>query len=162
LRAGKHVPFHKALDIFAIQRCGRPHDKVLGYLGLPNSRMQIDYSVSTLGLFTAILTDYLLSVGLITEDLTPIRRRTEVMRTGWALGNANNLIAPLSASSLNLYDPVVNSMFYEVSKFFAPGFEENLLATTLSNWWYSCSSDAQDQKFDGFINDNDTFELGYI
>ena len=118
--------------------------------------------VSILDLFTAILTDYLLSVGLITEDLTPIRRRTEVMRTGWALGNANNLIAPLSASSLDLYDPVVNSMFYEVLKFFAPGFEENLLATTLSNWWYSCSSDAQDQKFEGFINDNDTFELGYI
>jgi hypothetical protein len=37
------MPFYKVFGFFVGQCCGRPHDKVFGYLGLTNSRIQVDY-----------------------------------------------------------------------------------------------------------------------
>lgn len=74
LRAGHHLPFHKVFDFFSMQRCGRPHDKVFGYLGLTNSRVRVNYFLSIIGLFLDSLADYLMSAGFMTEDLMPLRR----------------------------------------------------------------------------------------
>lgn len=138
LRTGNRLPFHRAFDFFALQNCGRRHDKVFGYLGLTNSRMQVDYSLSVLDLFITTFADYLMSVGLITDDFNPVRRRVEFLRFYSPIQKANGLIAPLSAFSLDLYDPVVSLLFYEVLKFFVPGFEESLYCTTISQWFMEC------------------------
>ncbi|KAF7680529.1 hypothetical protein GT037_002180 [Alternaria burnsii] len=135
LRAGNRIPFYQAFAFFAMQDCARPHDKVFGYLGLTKSRIQVDYSVSIIDLFVATLADYLMSVGLITDDLTPIRRRMEYMRTGFGTVNGNKLITAIAAFNLDLHDPVVNLLFYEVLKFFVPGWEKVLHTDAMIHWW---------------------------
>lgn len=162
MRTGHHLPFHKAFGFFAAQRCGRPHDKVFGYLGLTNSRIHVDYSISILDLFVATLADYMLSVGFITEDLTPIRRRTEMMRIDQAIINANDLTAPILAFDLDLNEPVVNLLFYEVVKFFAPGFEECLCSGAIGSWWTTRQLKGREEGFHNFINGDHKFELRYI
>jgi hypothetical protein len=137
LRAGNRLPFHQAFEFFAIQGCARPQDKVFGYLGLTNSHIHVDYSVSVVDLFITTLADYFMSAGLIGDDLTPIRRRAENLRTCYAIVDGSRLIATLSAFNLDLYDPVVNLLFYEVLKFFVPGFEERIRSSTMTHWWFA-------------------------
>ncbi|KAL5116173.1 hypothetical protein ACEQ8H_005950 [Pleosporales sp. CAS-2024a] len=144
LRAGNHLPFHKAFDFFATQRCGRRHDRVYGYLGLTNSRIQVDYSMPILDLFVATLSDYLLSAAHV------------------AITQANDLVAPLIAFDLDLYDPVVNVLFYEVAKFFAPGFEQGLWGTAMGTWWSLRNSHASDPNFHAFLEEEFKFEFLYI
>lgn len=122
-----------------MQSCGRVHDKIFGYLGLTNSRIEIDYSLSILDLFTATLGDYLLSAGLITEDLTPIRRKIDVCRIVGSVINAKGLIAPLRAFDLDPNDPVVDVLFYEVIKYFAPGYEDCLHDHAVVEWLHGQS-----------------------
>jgi hypothetical protein len=100
LRAGYRLPFHEAVGLFSMQRCGRPHDKVFGYLGLTNSRIQVDYSLSILELFVTTLADYLLSTGLITEQLKP---KQFIRQLGGAA--ASDLLAPFLAFELDPFDP---------------------------------------------------------
>ena len=79
LRTGHHLPFHEAVDFFALQACSRHHDKVFGILGIASSPIRVDYSTSIMELFMASLADYFLSPGFVTEELTPIRRRKELI-----------------------------------------------------------------------------------
>jgi hypothetical protein len=131
LRAGNHLPFYKALEFFAMQRCCRPHDKVFGYLGLTNSRIPVDYSVSVLDLCVACLADYFLSAGLMTENL---RQNRNVAKRQIPKLTAVGMVATFLAFDLDLFDPVVNLLFYEVAKFFAPGFEEYLYSMAMTSW----------------------------
>jgi hypothetical protein len=160
LRAGHHLPFYKAFGFFAGQCCGRQHDKVFGYLGLTNSRIKVDYSLSILDLFVATFADYMLSAGFITEDLT--RRRTEMMRITHTVVSANDLTAPLLAFELEMNDPLVNLLFHTVVKFFAPGFEETFCACAASAWWVSLQCIEREEEFYDFIKAEHKFELKYI
>jgi hypothetical protein len=162
LRAGYHIPFHKALDFFSTQRCGRPHDRVFGYLGLTNSRIEVDYSMSILDLFVATLADYLLSVGFITQDFTPYRRRLELMRTHHAVLSANDLVAPAIAFGLNLFDPVVNLLFHEVVKFFVPGSEDGICNAAMCTWYTLQFFKNRGEEFEAFLAADHKFELRYI
>jgi hypothetical protein len=155
LRAGRHLPFHKAFDFFAMQQCGRPHDKIFGYLGLTNSRIQVDYSVPVLDLFVATLADYLLSAGFITEDLTPLRRRMQFYKSYLAIANANDLVVPLLAFDLELYDPVVSLLFYEVLNFFIPGRGEHCHMALMNTWWFLRHSRLHDLDPTEFFNLNE-------
>jgi hypothetical protein len=162
LRADRHLPFYKAFDFFAMQRCGRLHDRVFGYLGLTNSRIQVDYSMPILDLFVATLADYLLSVGFITEDLTPIRRRLELMRTLSPITSANDLVAPVLAFGLDLYDPVVYLLLHEVVKFFAPGSEAGICSALMGAWHVLQLCKNREEDFQAFLNADRKFELRYI
>jgi hypothetical protein len=162
LRAGHHLPFYRAFGFFSGQCCGRPHDKVFGYLGLTNSRIQVDYSLSILDLFVATLADYLLSAGFITEDLTPIRRRMEMIRIHRSVANANEFTAPLIAFELDLDDPLVTLHFHTVLKFFAPGSEDNICACATVAWWVTLQFKGREEEFLNFINAEHKFEFIYI
>jgi hypothetical protein len=162
LRAGCHLPFHKAFDFFSMQRCGRPHDRVFGYLGLTNSRIQVDYSMPILDLYVTTLADYLLSVGLITQDFTPIRKRFELWRTHWPLTSANDLVAPAIAFGLDLDDPMVNLLFHEVVKFFAPGLEEGICGVAMGAWYGLKLCKDREEDFEAFLNADHKFEFRYI
>ncbi|CAN9211514.1 unnamed protein product [Alternaria sp. RS040] len=159
LRAGNRIPFHQAFAFFAMQDCARPHDKVFGYLGLTKSRIQVDYSVSIIDLFVATLADYLMSVGLITDDLTPIRRRMEYMRTGFGTVNGNKLITAIAAFNLDLHDPVVNLLFYEVLKFFVPGWEKVLHTDAMIHWWMARYVESAERDLFAPIPGDCKFEL---
>jgi hypothetical protein len=119
LRAGNYLPFHKAFDFHSKQRCGRLYDKEFSYLSLTNSRIQANYSLPIIDLFLASLADYLFSAGFITEDLMPLRRRTQFFVTQYAITQANDLLALLLAFDLVLHVSVTNLPFYEAVKFFA-------------------------------------------
>jgi hypothetical protein len=157
LRAGYHLPFQKAFDFFAMQHCCRPHDKVFGYLGLTNSRIQVDYSMSILDLFVATLADYLLSAGLITEHL----KRKHVFRHLTAAA-ASNLTAPFLAFDLDASDPVVCLLFHEVAEFFAPGFGKALSDHAMTNWWIFNSFKERCPNLDAFDFDDFESEYRYI
>ena len=112
-----------------MQRCSRPHDKVFGYLGLTNSWIPVDYTVPVLDLFVFSLADYFLSVGCITENLVERPRKAERQ---YERISPLSMVATFSAFGLDLFDPVVNLLFYEVTKFFAPGFEGYLYGCVMS------------------------------
>jgi hypothetical protein len=130
LRAGYCLPFHKAVGLFSMQRCGRPHDKVFGYLGLTNSRIQVDYSLSIHELFVTTLADYLLSTGLITEQLKP---KQFTRQLGGAA--ASDLLAPFLAFELDPFDPIVCLLLHKVAEFFAPGYGKSLADYVMMNWF---------------------------
>lgn len=83
----------------------------------------------------ATLADYLLSAGLNTDDHTPTQKRVQLARGHNVLSEASDLIAPLLAFDLDLYDAVVYLLFCQVVKYFAPGFEERLVSATMESWW---------------------------
>lgn len=157
LRAGKRLPFHKAVDSFARQRCGRPHDKVFAYLGLTNSRIQIDYSTPILDLFVATLADCLLSAGFITGHVTRLR----VFRGLFGLRN-NHLVAPLLAFGLSPCEPVVQLLIREVTKFFAPGFGGGYAKFATLIWWVLDYVQVRIQDIEILFNREHEFELEYI
>lgn len=126
LRAGCYLPSHKAFDFFTLQDCSRLHDKVFGYLGLTNSRIQVDHSLSVLDLFVGTLADHFLSGGFITQELT----RKQFLQTSMPVGTANSFVTPVLAFGLDFYDPVVDLLFHEVANFFVP-----LLASGRASPW---------------------------
>jgi hypothetical protein len=158
LRAGSHIPFHVAVDFFSLQRCTRPHDAVFGYIGLTDSRILIDYSVSILDLFVATLADYLLSAGYITQQLTPI----QFARVQRDTAIANDIIAPLLAFKLDPCHPVVQLLLLEVTKFFAPGFEVELTETATMTWWNIHHFKHLAQEIKELALREHRFELRYI
>lgn len=161
LRAGNRLPFHRAFDFFSLQLCSDLHDKVFGYIGLTNSRMRVDYAMPILDLFVATLADYFLSVGLITEDLTPYRKRMQFIRTSMTITSGNNLIVPFLAFNFDPFDPLVYLVFNEVAKFFSPGYQEGLMVTALTTWWCLKRSSYQ-QGIEELANADHKFELKYI
>lgn len=134
-----------------MQRCGRPHDVVYGYLGLTNSRIQVDYSIPILDLFVATLADYLLSAGLITEHLT----RWQYLRNRASTARANDLIAPLLAFGFNPCEPVVHLLVREVTKFFAPGFEVGLTSVATGAWFTFNRLEVSTQDIRAFLIDSE-------
>lgn len=161
LRTGNHLPFHRAFDFFSLQLCSDPHDKVFGYIGLTSCRIQVDYSMPILDLFVATLADYFLSVGLITEDLTPYRKRVQFIRKSMTITSGNNLIVPFLTFKLDPFDPLVYLVFIEVAKYFAPGYQEGIMVSALTTWWYLKRSNYQ-QGIEDLVNADHKFELRYI
>lgn len=162
LRAGSHLPFHRAFRFFATQQCGRLHDRVFGYIGLTSSRIPVDYSLPILDLFVATLGDYLLSAGLITEDHRPVRKRIQLVRGRSALAEASDLIAPVLAFDLDLYDPLVHVLFCQVAQYFAPGFEDSLFSAAMGGWWVRNHPFIQDFDWVKFFEKEFKFEFMYI
>lgn len=149
LRAGNHLPFHKAVEFFALQRCGTPHDMVFGYLGLTNSHIQIDYSMPILDLFVATLANWFLSAGFIRQDLTGFRG----FRIASRFIAENNVTAPLQAFRLDPCEPLVQLLFNEVTKFFLPDFAEGVTHVATMEWFflhrYRGSTHLDEKVFDG-------------
>lgn len=135
---------------------------MFGYLGLTNSRIQVDYSLPILDLFVAALADYLLSAGFITEDLRPYKKRYELIRTQATRINCNDMVAPLLAFDLDPSDPVVNLLLAEVVKFFALGIEEGIVSSIVTTWWFIQRSGIHMQDFQTFIDEEHKFEFKYI
>jgi hypothetical protein len=158
LRTGHHLPYHKAVDFFALQACSRHHDKVFGILGIASSRIRVDYSTSIMELFMATLADYFLSLGFVTEDLTPIRRRNELFSK---LPRENNLHAPSLAFGLDPLDPVVYLVTREIAEFFAPGRGDILSETIAQLCWYRFHQ-SREEYYDQIVGDEPKFEVRYI
>ena len=158
LRAGHHLPFHKAVDFFALQACSRPHDKVFGILGIASSRIRVDYSTSIMELFMATLADYFLSLGFVTEDLTPIRRRKELISK---LPRENNLNAPFLAFGLDPLDPVVYLVTREIAEFFVPGRGDILSETAAHACWVRFHR-TPEEYHNQIVGDEPKFEVRYI
>lgn len=130
LRAGYHLPFHKAVENFALQRCSVPHDVVFGYLGLTNSLIEINYSMPILELFMATFANWLLSAGFIRQNLTGFRRR----RIAFKIEGLYNIPVLFQAFGLDPCEPVVHLLFRETTKFFAPGLEDNITNAAIRFW----------------------------
>jgi hypothetical protein len=160
LRTGHYLPFHQTFDFFATHCCGRPHDKVFGLLGLTNSRIPVDYSMSILDLFVATLADYLMSAGFITEDLTSIWKRTRNIRPN-GIVYCDGLVSPILAFDLDPFDPVVNLLFYEVAKFFAPGYIGESLTNNAMLWLWGTSHRRQNMRSIWDTSSDDGHEWTY-
>lgn len=158
LRAGHRLPFHKAVEYFAMQRCSIPHDGVFGYLGLTNSRIQIDYTMPILDLFVATLADWLLSAGFIRQDLTGFPSTRIVSE----IAAANDITVVLLAFGFDPCKPIVHLLFREVTKFFAPGFEESLTKNATLRWWCLSRYGSNQDFFNAFTNVENSFGLKYI
>jgi hypothetical protein len=106
----------------------------------------------------------MLSAGFITDDLTPIRRRMDLMRggNGSVVLKGNDIIAPILAFDLDLDDPVVYSLFYEVVKFFAPGMEEGVCAIAIAACLGIQRWKGREEEFHGWLNGDHKFEFRYI
>ncbi|CAK1366874.1 unnamed protein product [Cercospora beticola] len=142
LRAGRHFSFHKAVDFFAMQVCTRPHDKIFGILGIANSRIRVDYSLSIMELFMMVLADYFLSLGFLTDDWKTLRRRWDFMAVHYSIKQELNLIAPFLAFGLDPFHPVVYLVIHEIAEFFVPGWGEALCGEAIALWWWSCRPEA--------------------
>ncbi|KAM3414271.1 hypothetical protein BST61_g10925 [Cercospora zeina] len=136
LRAGRHFKFHKAVDFFATQDCSRPHDKIFGILGIANSRIRVDYSLSIMELFMMTMADYSLSLGFLTDNWKVLRRRFEFAAAHYSIKQELNLIAPFLAFELDPFHPVVYLVIHEIAEYFAPGWGEVLCREALSTWWW--------------------------
>jgi hypothetical protein len=106
----------------------------------------------------------MLSAGFITDDLTPIRRRMDMMRggNGSVVLKGNDIIAPILAFDLDLDDPVVYSLFYEVVKFFAPGMEEGVCAIAIVTCLGIQRWKGREEEFHDWLNGDHKFEFRYI
>lgn len=163
LRSGTRLPFNRAFDFFALQRCSRPHDKVFGYLGLTNSRIRVDYSMPILDLFVATLADYLMSAGFITENLLKSRGQWKVAQGELPVAMANDLIAPFLVFELDPFDSVISLLFTEVVKFFAPGLHEGIYSTVVTTWWMLKRMGIYSSQLNEFLNSDDArWEVKYI
>jgi hypothetical protein len=118
--------------------------------------------MSIIDLFVATLADYLLSVGFITQDFTPYRRRLELMRTHHTVLSANGLVAPAIAFGLDLFDPVVNLLFLEVVKFFVPGWEDGICNAAICTWYTLQLFKNRAEAIEAFLAADHKFELRYI
>lgn len=155
LRAGHHLPFHKAVDFFALQSCSRLHDKIYGILGLTNSRIKVDYSTSVTEVFMNTLADYLLSLGFITDTI-----KSMWTLRAWGITASQGMIAPFFALGLDPFHPVVYLVTQEIADFFAPSKGQRFCEIAcMSSWQAKHNGPEALQKV---IGDDPRFEVGYI
>ena len=152
IRAGAHLPFHKAFDFFSLQQCSRPHDKVFGLLGFTNSRISVDYTTSIMEMFMSILADYLLAL----KFLTAKRGRFEMFPILISIQEEASFFAPFLAFGLNPFDPVVHLVSREILGFFAPGWVEQILDKVHIGWWTTYRNSPEK------IREQATFWLGEL
>jgi hypothetical protein len=119
--------------------------------------------MSILDLFVATLADYMLSAGFITEDLSALRRRKEMITKCNIVMKGNDLIAPVLAFDLNFDDPVVYLLFHSVVQFFAPGVEEGICGIAIGSWGALQRWSGREEEFQDWLENGDhKFELRYI
>jgi hypothetical protein len=122
---------------FSSQSCSNFHDKVFGLLGIAESRIRPDYSMTELDLFIATLADFFLSLGFIaTETSHGYWRRAWRMILDCIKHDigASEWLAPMTIFNLDPFHPVIFLVTNEVGRYFAPGSERMLHGMMLQNW----------------------------
>lgn len=140
LQAGRLLAFHEAVEFFAVQNCSQVRDSVFGLLGISDSCIRPEYTMSITELYARTLYNCLVSLWVKRpRELPDPNQKLSYFETLQSLGSDYSKLRSIGetlihAFKLDRFQGIVFLVSYEVCKRFLPGLQLLAHHALASSW----------------------------